>query len=36
MSKSRGKGKSNETKSNPKWWDELLIKTKIARSFILH
>ena len=28
--------KSNETNNNPKWWDELLVKTRIAHSFILH
>jgi len=30
------KGRSNETNGNPKWWDELLVKTRIAHSFILH
>ena len=36
MSKSKGKGKSNGTKSDPRWWNELLVKTRIAHSFILH
>lgn len=30
------KGKSNGTNNNPRWWDELLVKTRIAHSFILH
>lgn len=28
--------KSDETNNNTKWWDELLVKTRIAHSFILH
>lgn len=33
---SMSKRKSNKTNDNPKWWDELLVKTRITHSFILH
>jgi ATP-dependent 26S proteasome regulatory subunit len=33
---SKRKGRNDEINDNPKWWDELLIKTRIAHSFILH
>jgi len=36
MSKRKSKDKSNGANSNPKWWDELLVKTRIAHAFILH
>jgi SpoVK/Ycf46/Vps4 family AAA+-type ATPase len=36
MSKRKSKDRSNGTNSNPKWWDELLVKTRIAHAFILH
>ena len=36
MSKRKSKGRSNGINNNPKWWDELLVKTRIAHAFILH
>jgi AAA+ superfamily predicted ATPase len=36
MSTSKRKGRSKRINDNPKWWDELLVKTGITHSFILH
>jgi SpoVK/Ycf46/Vps4 family AAA+-type ATPase len=36
MSKRKSKSRRNRTNNDPKWWDELLVKTRIAHSFILH
>lgn len=33
---STSKGRGNRTSDKPKWWDEFLVKTRIAHSFILH
>ena len=33
---SKRKDRSDETNNNTKWWDELLVKTRIAQAFILH